>query len=87
MRSGYAVSRLSRVGSDLLLSIARPEHSRADLGCSVLLHGGEHVAVDIERDRDGGVAQPLLHDPGVDALMQGEGRVRMPQVVVKPTSA
>lgn len=35
--------------------------------CRVFLHRRDGVAVRVERDRDRGVAQPLLHDLRVDA--------------------
>lgn len=47
--------------------------------------GGLHVEIDVrvrvQRDGDARVPEPFLHDPGMDAGLQRQGRVGVPQVV------
>ena len=52
------------LSSDLLI----PANPRCELPGCVFLEPGQHVAVGVEGGRDLGVAEPLLHDLGVNAL-------------------
>ena len=52
-----------------------------DLPSGFLLHIGQDMAVSVQRDRNGGVPQPITHHLGMYPLLQQHGRVRVPQVV------
>ena len=57
------------------------EHQPRDQRRRLFLHRRDGVRVGVERDRDGGVAEALTDDLGVDAGLQGQGGVRVAQVV------
>src|SRR5215208_861605 len=44
-------------------------------------HSGDHVGIDVERDRHGGVAQEFLDVLGVHVAAQQQRRAGVPQVV------
>lgn len=61
---------------------SRREHDGRDyLGRRFVIQRRRHVTVDAERDRDGGVTEPFLYDPGVDALLESQGRPCVPEAV------
>ena len=53
----------------------------------ISLHGRRYVRIEIQRNRDGRVAEHLGDDLGVDSLPEQQRRRRVPQVVLVPTSA
>ena len=54
---------------------------RVQLRCGVLLHSGEHVAVCVERDCAGRVAEAFADYLRMNALAQQLGRVCMSEIV------
>ena len=61
----------------------RPFQHRVDLLRSLFLHPRENMAVDIQRDPDRRMPQPLAHDLRVHALLEQRGCVA--RVCPKPT--
>lgn len=45
------------------------------------VQGRKHVAVEIHRDRDSGVAEDLHHDPRVDVLSEQQAGAGVPKIV------
>ena len=45
------------------------------------LHVGQHMAVSVQCDGDGGVAQQFLHDLRMETLRQQKGGAGVPEVV------
>src|SRR5712671_6127908 len=58
-----------------------PLKGRVDLRGGIFLHRGRDVAVEVEGQRDGRMAEPLLCDAGMNAGQQKLGSVRMTQIV------
>ena len=54
---------------------------RRDLGGRLALHAGDHVGVLLERERRRLVAQPLADDLHRNAGLEGQGGVRVSEVV------
>jgi len=67
------------------LLAAIPEHDLAECRCSVRLHAGEDVLVDLHRERDAGVTEAFADDLDWDVGLEEEGGVCVPQVVTMPT--
>ena len=53
----------------------------AEYSRELLLHGGDHVAVEVHRDSDLAVAQNLHDDAGVHALRQQQRGARVSQIM------
>jgi hypothetical protein len=49
--------------------------------CRFFLKDGRNVRLEVHRDSDGGVAEHLLDDLGMDSALQHEGGARVPQIV------
>lgn len=61
--------------------LARPADEVGDRLGGFGFHRGDRVAVDVHREGDGGVTKSFAHDLGMDAGAEGQGRVRVPQVM------
>ena len=57
------------------------EHQRGYLLCRFLLHRRDGVGVGVERDRDGGMPEPLRDDLRMNAGGERERRVCVPEDV------
>ncbi len=62
-------------------ALFRREHQPRDQRRRFFLHRRDGVRVGVQRDRDGGMAEALGDDFGVDAGPQGQGGVSVSQVV------
>jgi hypothetical protein len=62
------------------LPLETGDQSRHALG-RIALKSRDRVRVGVERDRDRAVPEPLGHDLHVNARLQGQRRVRVPEVV------
>jgi hypothetical protein len=54
---------------------------RSKLARCILLHGRQHVCVEIQRRADAAVPEPLLHDVGLNARLQQQRRARVREAV------
>lgn len=68
------------VGLGILTDGSHENRSGDLIGC-VVVQGGRHMAIDAERDCDSGMAESLLHDPRMDALLEGECRPGVAEAV------
>jgi len=64
-----------------LISVYRGPDRGVNLGRRVLLHAGQDVAVEIERDPNARMPEALLRDLWVNAAGEQMRRVRVSQIV------
>ena len=86
---GLQVSQAKRLKDPWLfwaemLSLARvelPEHQSRDQRRRLFLHRRDRMRIGVERDRDGGVSEALGDDLRMDAGLQRQGGMCVPEVV------
>ena len=63
------------------LDIGASEDVVGDLSCCGFVHAFDDVAVGLEGEGDGGVAEPFADDLGVDSGLEGGCGIGVPDVV------